>query len=337
MKLATFFFLFISSFVFAQRSDFSAIDFKKADSIADQYSGESLKNLPILAYNLTDNLTTDVEKFRAIYTWVNTNIKYDYNAYLKTRRKRKKLSGNREALLAWNNSFTPQVFDDLLKYKKTVCTGYAYILSELANLAGIQCKIINGYGKSASSFLDESSIPNHSWNAVELNNKWYLCDPTWSAGKIILKDEGPIFEGDYYDGYFLAEPNLFIMNHFPLEKNWALLSETPNFKTFLEGPVIYKETFGSNITSITPIQMYLETIKNEQVSFTFTSTNSIKNETIFLILNTSYSSKNIQPTITKKQSEYILQHTFKQLGKYDVHIKVDDAIIATYVIKVIRK
>ena len=113
MKSLTILFLFTFIVSFGQRSDFKNISFKKADSVADSYKGESLNNLPILTQKLTTNLNTDVEKFRSIYTWVCSNIENDYNSYLKTKQKRNKLSKNREALLEWNSSFTPKVFKDL--------------------------------------------------------------------------------------------------------------------------------------------------------------------------------------------------------------------------------
>ena len=337
MKFIPLLLLFIGVFSYGQRSDFNTIDFKKADSVAALYSDASLKNLPVLTHNLTATLPTDVEKFRAIYTWVSTNIKNDYSSYIKTRKKRKKLIQNKEALKDWNNSFTPQVFENLLKHKKTACTGYAYLTRELASLAGINCNIINGYSKTVNLTLDKNSIPNHSWNAVELNGKWYLCDPTWSAGKILLDEGTPRFEANYYDGYFLAEPALFIKNHYPLKKEWSLLTDTPSFKDFIQGPIIYKEAFTNVIIPIAPIQMHTESIKNKEVSFVLTSFNPLKKEDIVLILNNGISSKDIQPQIIKNQNEYTLQHTFEKSGKYDVHIKIADTIITTYVVRIKRK
>ena len=271
MKILFHILILVGTIAYGQRSDFDDINFIKADSIAFQYKGASLKNLPVLTHNLTANLTTNVEKFRAIYTWVCTNVENDYEAYQKTVKKRKKLADNREALTEWNDSFTPKVFKKLVSHRKTACTGYAFLIRELANLADINCEIINGYGRTATLNLNETSIPNHSWNAVEINDKWYLCDPTWSAGRIVLEDEGPRFDADYFDGYFLADPLLFIKNHFPLDKNWSLLTPAPSFKTFLDGPVVYKEAFKPNIIPSSPTQMYLETAKNEPLSFTLTS------------------------------------------------------------------
>ena len=233
----------IGFLVNGQQSDFKHIDFEQADNIADKYFGESLQNLPILVHKLTDGLPTNVEKFRAIYTWVCANIENDYGAYLKTKRKRKKLSKKPDAYKEWNNSFTPKVFNRLLNQKKTACTGYAYLIRELATLAGIECEIINGYGRTASTPLALNSIPNHSWNAVKLNEKWYLCDATWSAGSIVLDYDIPKFKKEYIDGYFLAEPEFFVKNHYPLQAKWTLLSKGFPSPSLLTGQLYIKMHF----------------------------------------------------------------------------------------------
>ncbi|PCJ94603.1 MAG: hypothetical protein COA50_12670 [Flavobacteriaceae bacterium] len=329
--------LFACLSCYGQRADFSQIDFKKADSIALALKGESLQNLPVLTHKLTTHLTTDVEKFRAIYTWVSTNIENDYTSYIKTSKKRKKFAKDREALLEWNRSFTPKVFQKLLKEKKTACTGYAYLVQELVLLADINCKIIDGYGRTAHTMVDENSLPNHSWNAVELNGKWYLSDATWSAGRVEVEEGLPRFIPDYADGYFLANPILFAKNHYPLDSKWVLMSESYSFQDFTKGPVVYKEAFKHNITPIAPRAMHIETLRNEAVVFSLNVPPSFKNENISLLLTTGNSNKNMQSKVSSDQNGQHLEHIFTKAGTYDIHIKANDDILATYVVKVKRK
>ena len=73
--------LVIFTRVSAQVSDFKSTDFKKTDNIVTLNKGESLNNLPLLVHKLTNNLSTDIEKFRAIYTWVCYNISGDANQH----------------------------------------------------------------------------------------------------------------------------------------------------------------------------------------------------------------------------------------------------------------
>ncbi len=326
----------IGTFSFGQRSDFESISFKKADSIALKYSGASLENLPVLTYHLTSDLNTDVEKFRAIYTWVCTNIKNDYSSYQKTIRKRKKFAEDQVALAAWNSKELPKVFENLIKHKKTACTGYAYLLREMASLADLHCKIVNGYGRTSTTLLDEKSIPNHSWNTVELNKKLYLCDPTWSAGRIYIDEDGARFEADYFDGYFLAEPELFIKNHYPLEIKAALLKKPPTLKQFIEGPIIYKEAFQLNIFPVAPLKMNLTIQKNERLEFTLGSSTNLLDTKMNLAIFNGKSTEDFALDVQKIKNTYTIQHGFAKTGQFDVHLKVNETLVATYVVRVKR-
>lgn len=207
----------------AQRSDFKAINLDNADRIAASLKGEALNNLPLLAHRLTNGLKTDVERFRAIYHWVCHNIKNDYDLMLINERKRRKLRDRPTERDHWNSTFSKTVFETLLKDKRTLCTGYAYLIKELCKLAGLECEIINGFGKTSSSFKT-MKIPNHSWNAVKLNGKWYLSDATWSSGYI---DETYRFRFEYDDSYFLMAPEDFAKSHIPLDSMWFLYPHHP--------------------------------------------------------------------------------------------------------------
>lgn len=205
----------------AQQSDFKTINFEKADQKAMLFKGRELHNLHLLVNNLTYNLKTDVERFRAIYIWVCNNIESDYDLMLKNNRKRAKLISNSTKLNNWNTTFKKEVFNSLIKDKKTLCSGYAYLVKKLANLAGLECEIINGYGKTSTSFKS-IKFPNHAWNAIKLNNKWYLCDATWSSGFIT---EDFTFKFNYNNDYFLMHPEDFAKSHKPLDEKWFLLNE----------------------------------------------------------------------------------------------------------------
>lgn len=337
MKYASLLFFLTSAILFSQRADFSTIDFSIADRIAERSKGAGLNNLPVLTHDLTSHLSTDVEKFRAIYTWVSTNIENDYRGYQKTRNKRIQLANDQEAFLAWNSVYAPKMFQKMLKDKQTACSGYAYLIREMAELADIECKIVNGFGRTPNVILTADSPPNHAWNAVKLNDKWYLCDATWSAGRIILEDSGPRFEHRYHDGYFLADPELFIKNHYPLEIDHALLVAPPSFKEFAKGPIVYKEAFTHGSLPLSPSKMRIEALKHEVVLFTFSFFNPVKTDAISMFLKNGNSSEKVRPEIAVQQNKYVLKHTFEKLGLYDVHIQVDEEIVATYVVRVKRK
>ncbi len=137
----------------AQVSDFKSIDFTKADNIAKLNDGSRLINLPLLAYELTNDLSTQVEKFRAIYVWVCNNIEGDNSQHRKVSSKRKKFKDDSIAFMKWNNEYKRIAFKKLLKQKKTMCTGYAYLIKELCYLANIERRF-----SSSSSLRRLSSL-----------------------------------------------------------------------------------------------------------------------------------------------------------------------------------
>lgn len=325
---------FINQFTIeAQISDFKNINFKNADKIANTYKGNDLNNLPKLAYNLTNNLPTDVEKFRAIYTWVCTNIEGDYNGFRKNLAKRTKFQKDSLEQYNWNKSFSNQVFKKLAKEKKTICTGYAYLIKSLANLANINCEIIDGFGRNESSIDSELKVPNHSWNAVQLNNKWYLCDATWSSGSYNLSKFS--FEFNYNDGYFLADPELFSKDHFPTNDSWLLLNEKTPFYNFLKAPLIYGDSYTYAIFPIEPSLMHLEVEKNKEVIFILKDLIGIDTNTLFLRLDLGNSMQFIQPKVERLKNDLLkIRYSFNSVGLYDVHLSVKNHPICTYVVKV---
>ena len=329
---SAFIFLFIPLQILAQKSDFKDIDFKKADKIAKVFKGNNLHNLPLLTHNLTDKLETDVEKFRAIYLWISTNIKGNYAMYRKVSRKRKKFKNDSISLLNWNNEYTKKVFKDLLKNKRTMCTGYAYLLKTMTNIANIECKIVDGYGRNISANIGELSAPNHSWNAVKLNNKWYLADATWSSGYTDLNTNTFIF--DYNDGYFLTEPKLFIKNHYPLHKKWTLIPQETSAETFIHAPLVYGKVFKFGFIPISPIKMDNEIAINKEVVFAYQLLKPLDANKIQLMITNGTNGKLLKPKIELKNEVLNIKHQFDKKGFFDIHLLYNGKTLVTYTFNV---
>lgn len=315
----------------AQTEDFIGIDFSKADSVARIHSGHPLSNLKGLADSLTNPFSTDVEKFRSIYTWVCLNIENDYNLFTRNQQKRKKLK-NKEALASWNAKLHDMVFKNLIEKKRTVCTGYALLIKKLANYAGIDCEIVDGYGRTAQANIGGHGVANHSWNGVTLNGKRYLCDATWSSGAV--DTEKKVFIPHYNDIYFLLDPALFIRNHYPLDTTWTLLKNPPTLQQFLTRPLIYNSIFPYRITTITPEIFAITTERQKQIEFHFTSSVIPVNKIGFIIVEPT-GPRSISPSIQPVSDELLsFSHTFTKKGSYDVHILFNDQHVITYNVKV---
>lgn len=329
-KIVLLFFVFYFQINQAQISDFNNINFTIADNIAKLNEGESLKNLPLLSYKLTSKLETDVEKFRAIYSWVSTNIKGDGDMHNKVTRKRKKLKKDSVSLKTWNETYKKRVFKTLVNKKRTMCTGYAYLIKEMSNISGIECRIIDGYGRTVTSNIDTLDMPNHSWNAVKINKKWYLCDATWSSGYM---NEKGLFIKDYNDGYFLTHPNLFNKNHFPLNKKW-LLSSTQSKSFFTKAPLVYGEIFKHKLLPIQPKEMKIKSNKNKTINFVYELLNEDFSKNISLVYFLGGNEKKLKIYNLEKKGKVLkFKHNPIWKNNYDAHLKIGNDIVATYIIK----
>ena len=335
MKILLYILLFIiASQSHAQISDFNRVNFKKADSIALACKNENLTNLPQLSYKLTENLSTDVERFRAIYKWVCNNIANDYNLYLKNKRKRERFKNDSTKLRAWNDNFRKTLFRKLLKDQRTICTGYAYVVTELAKLADLECEIVQGYGRVSTTDIENLTLPNHSWNAVKLNSKWYLCDPTWASG--IPDPETNQFTSNYNVGFFLTNPKLFAINHFPIEEKWRLLKErAPKLDVFLASPIIYGKAYKNLDLHIAPKKMHQTIKKHQKVTFEYQLQETLKEKDIHFLIDSGIHSKKTNPTIILiNNKSLIIEHQFNSIGFFDVHLYIKDDLISTYTVEV---
>lgn len=330
---------YISLFVFvvrlqAQKTDFASIDFKKADSIALSYKNEQLTNIPELSQKLTDGLSTDTERFRAIYMWICQNIANDYALYFRNMGKRYKYRNDSLKLKEWNDKFRNISIKKLLKNRRTICTGYAYLLQQFSEQLGIPCEIIHGYARTSTIDVEKLTSPNHSWNAVYLNNKWYLCDPTWAAG--IPDPDTNLFTFTYNDGFFLANPELFAINHFPVDTQWLLLPEKNiTFNDFLEVPVLYGSTYNTLNSYSSPKKMHHNFIKNEALEYRFETLQPVAAKQIRLSIDNGSDTRDVYPeNILQSGTHVSFSYAFEHKGFYDVHLYINDRLISTHTVRV---
>ncbi|WP_298778749.1 transglutaminase domain-containing protein [uncultured Polaribacter sp.] len=331
-------FLFLLLFVkvcFSQQSDFNHINFNKADYIAKSYKSKRILELNKITFDLTKNLETDVEKVRAIYIWICNNIANDFRLYSLNELKRKRYKNDSIKLDNWNSKFKKKLFKKLLRKKRTICTGYAYLLKEMCNVIGIESKIVNGIGRTSTVDLSNIKMPNHTWNVVKLNSKWYLCDPTWSTG-ISFPDDGK-FQFKYNNGYFLTEPNLFFLNHYPIEQKYSLLNiENSTFSKFLEFPILYGEAFNILKKQIYPTKMHHTLQKNEVFTFQYLIKKQIDLNKIKFVIYNGLEEKNYTPKIELQNNILTLKHIFKSKGFFDFHLYINNEIISTYTFKITK-
>lgn len=192
-----------------------------------------------LSKQLTASCKTELEKVTVIFRWITENIAY------KTRsNNRKPASGANSLKNAIRVDEGPddgplkplneRVAEMVLQKREAVCDGYARLFTTLCDHAGIRSVIIMGYARTVTNKPVQRFSVNHYWNAVLVNEKWYLLDATWASGYMSWgRDE---FIREYDEKYFLSPPEVFIQDHYPDDARWTLLPDSKIPQEFYRSP-----------------------------------------------------------------------------------------------------
>jgi uncharacterized protein YkwD len=145
------------------------------------------------------------------------------------------------------NRHVPQDYASVVKSRLAVCEGYSNLFKRLCDEMDVECDVVHGYarGVGSSPFVDEDpSDSNHAWNAVNIEDEWYLVDCTWDAGHL----RGSSFQADYGTDYLFMKPEHFIYNHFPENSRRQLLEKPVSPAGFSRLP-FYRPKFFEALSS----------------------------------------------------------------------------------------
>ena len=256
-------FVFILSLLWI--TPLKAVDFADIDKKAKNVPWAQAKSKSKLVDYLTSGLKTDVEKIRAIAAFITYQM--DHNLYEENKIKK---------LTKKNKQY--DFSDDTIPFDTRVGNSqdYAELFQELGQLAGLNVVLISGYAghdipktpyitstkieeRKISKFENKQAIPLQPyisfWNAVMLDNKWYLIDTYWmdksknGFGKNIRSDSAfnsslkkrlkrlptisSLTKGKVIDeNFFMPEPKKFLETHFPDEEKWQLRPFPISWKEF---------------------------------------------------------------------------------------------------------
>lgn len=198
LALLTLLFCYLSPTGWAQSA--FPIDTKKIDQHARKAPKKWQDDLPKLTQYLAAEADNDFEKVRAIYSWIVSNITYDHKVIEDDIRRINKNIG------------------DILRRRKAICMGYAALFKEMARLANLEAVTVDGYSKGTATSVADLSEPDHSWNAVKIEGKWYLLDATWGSSLALGDKAYTAINEDF----FLTPPETFLQTHLPIVPFWQL-------------------------------------------------------------------------------------------------------------------
>lgn len=249
------FFLFVITIGYSQ-------NYSKVDSLVGLYP-KNFSKIDDLVSKITMDFSSDEEKYRAVFYWVCNSISYDVNYSEKIEKeklnaysyKTEKERQQKEKKLMFESAITA------FNSKKAVCYGYAALFSEISKRLGLECELVQGDLKSNFTQINGPIQLNHAWNVIKIRNEWKFIDCTIAAGNISFKTNE--FEFKFNDAFFLTNPELFFLNHYPEDKKWLLINKSK--EEYLKLPVYFPDFFQSNIKIISPVSGLLSNKQNEKI------------------------------------------------------------------------
>jgi len=185
------------------QSDTTAARYALADALADSAPSGIERSVPALAAYLAQAGRDDLMRARALYRWLTGHLTYDVEGF------RRGQPGD----------LSPEA---VLSRGRSVCEGFAGLAEALGEAMGLKVEVVRGwskgYGYTPGQKLDGPT--NHAWDAVEIDGRWRLMDPTWGAGYL---DGSMQFVRQFQEHYFLTKPEEFVFDHLPENPGWQLL------------------------------------------------------------------------------------------------------------------
>ncbi|CAF2994685.1 unnamed protein product [Rotaria sp. Silwood2] len=208
-----------------------AIDNRSYQLTIESSQPESLQQLTdiIKAFSFGKSI---VDIHWIIFYWIVGNIQYDIVPFI-------------------HGKCSDQSPEKVFQKRKAISVGYANLYKYLCDQLQMLCQIISGYAKG-HEFENHIDIPtksDHKWNAVEIDQHWYLIESTWGAGYV---NEQNIFQHEPNSYYFLSRPNEMICHHLPNDDQWQLLQTPIKMAQYLEIPHFHPLYFDLNIEIVSP-------------------------------------------------------------------------------------
>jgi hypothetical protein len=196
--------------------------------VVTQMPSEVEVSIESVAQYIASHESDPFQRIKALHDYVADRVAYDAPAFV---------SGE------WAN--IPQDARTVFEIRKAVCQGYANLLAALGQAIGENIVVVTG--KSRTSGTDRTG-QGHAWNAIEINQEWYLLDATWDSGSV----DGSTFIKRYRTAYLMPPPEVLIHDHFPDDMNFQLLSPPLNRSEFLQKPMLQPEFFAERLNLINP-------------------------------------------------------------------------------------
>ncbi|KAI9506838.1 hypothetical protein BX070DRAFT_231924 [Coemansia spiralis] len=185
-----------------------------------------------------------VERVRAAFTWIASNIQYDASA----------AESNEE----FERHETPNV---VLQRRRSRGPGFAYLFDAMMNALAIESHTIRGYLRQPLDTCQGPVLPaaNHVWNVVCLDGEYRMVDTACAAKSHPLNAESKV---DSW--FFLASPKEAIFTHFPLSSGDQFIDPIVTLPIFWMLPYVRPTYFLSRVKLLNLPHMPRIELKDDQ-------------------------------------------------------------------------
>ena len=294
------------------------IDHSKIDRIlneAPKREKTTLEKLIIYFQKYTKKLSL-IERAWLIYKWITENIEYDIEG---------------------ENSYSYDISEALtFKRGKSICSGYVGLFKKISDNLELTAERIEGFSKVFNFNLEEKieyleDSEKHEWNAVQIENEWYLIDTTLGAGyleneKTYIKKFNPYF--------FFTPPQEFVRDHLPFESKWQLLPKSKKIsqQTFMAFAPLKTDFFTLGFNSIEPDFTFNNVKEKGNFTLYFEKNKGIMNHNHIKVMAKLYliEDENINKEITnsimeiRNDDSYEINYLINKKGEYKLKIFGND-------------
>lgn len=193
-------------------------DFENIVPIINKTPASIIKSTTSIASYIKSEFKNQEDQLKAAFYWTATNIDYAVEDLYK-----KLLYESNQALI-----------NDAFRKKRGVCQAFAGIFNELAIKLDFDSYVISGYSRQNEHVINSSG---HAWNAVKINENWYLFDPTWAGGYFeVTRSNSNLNKSNYVKKfspeYYKVKPTEFIKTHMPFDPIWQLSEKIISYNDF---------------------------------------------------------------------------------------------------------
>ena len=255
-RIVSFLFLFMTSISWAQK-----IDFKKVDTSVQFYGDVS--SIEELANKIDYDFETDIEKARAAFFWIATNIEYINKNPFQTANPKFYIVTDESDYQRRLRLEDQKTIEETFNTRKGLCKGYALLFQRICNLLQIENQIILGYIKSSSNQIGFTpSQKNHAWNAFKVHNEWIFLDITMASG---FSYKG-VWQSKFNDAFFDIKKETIKNTHYAQKNVWREYIGQSSLEEFSTLPYYSKAYFKNNFEVLSHQKGEIKTRKRTSIS-----------------------------------------------------------------------